>query len=100
MVLATILHRLGKAEKISSGGWKNNRQFYGRRATLRPTCCAVARGTSPSTVTRWSPMGREKNVVVPSSEEASSVRSGGELASTNTETLASPSLRTICETGC
>ena len=45
-------------------------------------------------------MGRTKNVVVPSSLEASPVRGGAALGSTNTDRLASPSLKMICETGC
>ena len=64
----------------------------GRCATLAATCSAVASGTSPSTVTSWSPIGRAKKVVVPSSLEASRVRVGAPLGSTNTERLASPSL--------
>ena len=53
--------------------WYEN---YGRRATLRATCCAVARGTSPSTVTSVSPIGRTKKVVAPSSLDASAARDG------------------------
>src|SRR3954468_376221 len=71
-----------------------------RLDTLRATCWAVATGTSPRTVTSWSPMGRTKKVVVPSSEDASAVREGDGFGSTKTDMLASPSVRTICDTGC
>ncbi len=86
----------GHLPQIGARGKNFQRECYEitqcRWATLRPTCWAAASGTSPSTVTSCSPMGRAKKVVVPSSLEASVVRGGAPLGSTNTETLASPSL--------
>ncbi len=77
---------------LSQGFQRNVAKFQGLRATLRPTWRAVASGTSPRTVTRLSPIGRTKNVVVPSSLEASAVRVGPAFGSTNTESVARPSV--------
>src|SRR5438105_8461372 len=84
--------RKGAAPKPGQDCSGPARKNQGRWTTLRATCWAVASGTSPSTVTTYSPTGRTKKLVVPFSLETSAVRAGGALGSTKTDRLARPSL--------